>query len=130
MRGLQRLARTGTWSAALVVGLGLAAVAARAHGPSVDASFSGFRPKHLTIAAGDTVHFRNAGGSDLALTIVADDGSLESPTLPRAEGWHHTFDSPGDFVFHLKENTATKVRILVGEPRPPEAGDGHEGHDH
>jgi len=115
-----------------MIGLCLATPAARAHGPSLDVSFSAFRPRQLTIAAGDTVHFRRAPGSDLPLTVAADDGSFESPTLGRAEGWHHTFDEPGDFSIHLLENTATRARILVGQPRDeePPGGDGHEGHDH
>jgi plastocyanin len=118
----------------LVLALGPAlATTARAHGPAIDASYSAFRPRQVTIAAGDTIHFRNAAGSDLSLTIVADDGSFESPVLGRAEGWHHTFEAPGDFPIHLKENSATRARILVGPPRPAEEfpeKDGHEGHDH
>ena len=110
----------------------LAAARAGAHGPTVEVAFSQLRPKLLMIAAGDTVHFRPAGGSPISLTVVSDDGQLESPTLGAA-GWHHTFETPGDFGFHLKENSASRVRILVGEPRPadPEQAEpDHAGHDH
>jgi plastocyanin len=112
-----------------VAGLLLAAGAARAHGPSVEASFSGLRPKLVTIAAGDTVHFRRAGGSQLALTLVSDAGLFEGRVLD-AEGWHYTFETPGDYSFHLKENPSARVRILVGPPRPEAPDDPHAGHAH
>lgn len=127
-RGSAHLAR-GAAACAIVAGLLLAA-AAVAHGPSVDVSFSAFRPRELVIGAGDTVHFRNAGGSGLRFTIVSDQGLFESPPLGHGRGWHHTFETPGIFSFHLKENEATQGRILVGEARTPEAEDPHAGHDH
>ena len=122
--------RPGSWLPGLCGALFVLAVGgAQAHGPSVETSFSGFRPKHLAIAAGDTVHFRRASGSQLSLSIVSDDGHFESPPLDAA-GWHYTFEVPGDFPFHLKENASVRARILVGEPRPEEPEDEHAGHDH
>jgi plastocyanin len=48
--------------------------------------------------------------------VVADDGSFSSPTLGRAEGWHHTFETPGRFDYHLSEQPSAKGRIVVVEP--------------
>ena len=57
------------------------------------------------------------GASGAVCTIVADDGSFESPPLSRAEGWHYTFDKPGSHAFHLKELAKSAGKIVVG-PRP------------
>lgn len=105
------------------------AAAARAHGPSVEASFSGFRPERVTLAAGDTLHFRRPSGSQLALTVVSDSGLFESPALDAA-GWHYTFETPGEYSFHLKERPSVRGRVLVGEPRAEPPDDPHAGHDH
>ena len=90
---------------------------ADAHGPTVRVAYSGVRPRVVSIEAGTTVHFQNANASGAVCTIVADDGSFESPPLSRAEGWHYTFDKPGSHAFHLKELAKSAGKIVVG-PRP------------
>jgi plastocyanin len=120
---LRRLVRLGA------AGLVLLAGAARAHGPTAEASFSGFRPRLVTIAAGDTVHFRRASGSQVSLTVVSDAGLFRPQGLD-ASGWHYTFERPGDYSFHLQEKPSLRLRVLVGEPRPEPPGDPHAGHDH
>lgn len=102
------------WVALLL--LVFAAPAAHAHGPTVKVSYGGARPELLTIAAGQTVHFQNHNTGAGTCTLVADDGTFESPTLARREGWHHTFDVPGEFSYALKEFPGVKgiVRV-VGE---------------
>ena len=67
--------------------------------------------------AGATVHFMNANASGALCTLVADDGSLEGPAMTRAEGWHHTFEVPGTYRFHIKEMSGKTGTIVVG-PRP------------
>ncbi len=84
-----------------------------AHGPTVRVSPGRVVPPVLTIRAGDTVHFHNASSSGAGCTVVADDGSFESPTLGRAEGYHHTFEEPGEVAFHLKESSKARGRVIV-----------------
>ena len=117
---------------ALAAGAALlaAALPAAAHGPTVRLTYGGPKPTQLTLSVGQTVHFQNAATTARSFTVVADDGSFESPTLGRAEGWHHTFEQPGEFSIYLKENTATRARILVGPPREEPGEDPHAGHDH
>ena len=92
----------------------LLAVPALAHGPSVQLSYGRVSPLELTIRVGDTVHFRNANPGFGACTIVGE--ALQGPTLAPGEGWHHTFEEPGVFPYHLKEYTSSKGRILVASP--------------
>jgi hypothetical protein len=103
---------------ALAIAIGLVAGVAWAHGPTLIGTFSAMRPKQLTIRAGDTVHFRNANGSELTTTFVADEGAFESPEIPRGGGWHYKFETPGVYTVRLKENSDTKALIVVGEPAP------------
>lgn len=98
-------------AAALVV-----PVASAAHGPTVALSYQSVRPATLTVRAGDTVHFRNANTGAGACTVVGDDGAFESPTLGRAEGWHHTFEEPGVYGFALRESPSARGRIVVAAP--------------
>lgn len=95
--------------------LGPLATAARAHGPTVRVGYSGVRPSQIAIEAGTTVHFHNANSGDGICTVVADDGSFESPPLARGEGWHHEFTRPGRYAFHVKEYSSAAGVILVGE---------------
>ena len=88
---------------------------AAAHGPTMRVAWSGIQPPKLTIRVGATVHFHNANTSGAPCTVVADDGSFRSPTLGRAEGWHHTFEKAGTFAFHLSEQSGAKGRIVVVE---------------
>lgn len=109
-------------AAAILLGLPAAlllvlpAAPARAHGPTVQVAWSGVRPETLTVRAGTTVHFHNANLSASPCTVVADDDSFRSPTLPRGEGWHHTFREVGTFDFHLAELPGARGRIVVVEP--------------
>lgn len=91
---------------------------AAAHGPTVRVSWSGVKPGKITVRAGATVHFHNANSSGSPCTLVAEDGSFESPTLGRAEGWHHVFAKPGTFTYHVKEMTSARGTIVVVGSEP------------
>jgi plastocyanin len=91
---------------------------AAAHGPTVRVTWSGVQPSNTTVRAGATVHFHNGNASGSPCTLVADDGSFESPTLGRAEGWHHVFAKPGTFIFHVKEMTSARGTIVVVGSEP------------
>ena len=103
---------------AAILALLLFAAPVWAHGPTLSGSYSKMRPKQLSIRAGDTVHFRNANGSDMGTTFAAEDGSFQSPRLPRGGGWHHTFETPGVYEVKLLENEDTRATIVVGDPAP------------
>jgi len=101
----------------IAVALALAGHAA-AHGATVRVSWSGVKPEKITVRAGATVHFHNANASGSPCTLVADDGSFESPTLGRAEGWHHVFGEPGTFTYHVKEMSDARGTIVVVGAEP------------
>ncbi len=87
-----------------------------AHGDTVRVAYSSVRPARLVVKAGTTVHFHNANASGAPCTIVFGDEATQSPMLGRAEGWHHTFDSPGEYAFHLSEYPSQKGVIVVVAP--------------
>lgn len=89
---------------------------AKAHGSTIRVAWSGIQPRTLTVRAGTEVHFHNANSSGSPCTVVSEDGSFESPTLGRAEGWHHIFAEPGTFAFHLKEQAGATGVVVVVEP--------------
>jgi plastocyanin len=100
----------------LLAGLALALAAAQpaaAHGPSVRITYDGLRPAQILIAAGQTLHFHNGSTTARTFTLVADDGSFESPALPRGEGWHHTFEAAGRFGYHVLEYPDRKGTVIV-----------------
>ncbi len=88
-----------------------------AHGPTVKVSYSGIRPSELVVEAGTTLHFHNANAGGGVCTLVGEDGAFESPPLNPGEGWHHTFENPGTFRFHVKEFSRAKGMVRVG-PKP------------
>ena len=115
---MRRSPRTNAWLLAPVA-LALTALSslAWAHGPSVRVSYGGVKPAQLAIHAGQTVHFHNANASAGSCTIVATDGSFQSPRLERGEGWHHTFEKQGDHAFFIGEYPGAKGRVVVAAPR-------------
>jgi plastocyanin len=92
-----------------------------------------FDPPNLTVPAGSTVLFANAGGKPHTLT--ADDGSFDSGIVtPGAEGGRFagtnasvTLNKPGTFAFHceihpqLMKGTLTVVGAGGPGPAPPSA---------
>jgi plastocyanin len=101
-----------------LLGLTVAAGLALAHGDTIRVSYSAVRPGRLVVATGTTVHFHNANSSGAPCTVVIGDGdeAVESPPLGRAEGWHYTFESPGEYRFHLKEYPSRTGVVVVAAP--------------
>jgi plastocyanin len=99
-----------------VLALLLVAGPVYAHGDTIRVSYSAVRPARLVVEAGTTVHFHNANASGAPCTVVFDDGSTTSPPLGRAEGWHHTFEAPGEYPFHLEEYPSRTGRVVVVAP--------------
>jgi len=42
-----------------------------------------------------------------------DEPAVKSPTLGRAEGWHHTFDAPGDYPYYCAYHPHMKGTVTV-----------------
>ena len=105
--------RTRRAAALLAATAALLALPAAAHGPTLRLAYDGLKPARLAIRVGQTVHFHNASTTPRTFTVQADDGSFESPPLPRGEGWHHTFESSGAFDLHVKEHPKLRATIFV-----------------
>ncbi len=85
------------------------------HGPEVSLDHSHVQPARIEIKVGESITFKNVVEMPGGHTVVADDGSFESPPLNKGETWTHPFAKPGDYKFHLKQHPDTKGEILVHE---------------
>lgn len=70
-------------------------------------------PAELTVEAGSTVVFRNEDAMPGGHTIVASDGSFESPPLAKDEEWSHTFEKAGAYPYMIKQHPSAKGTITV-----------------
>jgi plastocyanin len=70
-------------------------------------------PREITVKAGSTVVFLNEEEMPGGHTIVADDGSFESPGLAKGQKWSHTFEKPGTYTFIIKEHPSAHGKIVV-----------------
>lgn len=97
----------------LLLSLLLAPIAVLADEVTVEVGHARLEPAELTVSAGTTVVFHNVDQMPGGHTIVADDGSFESPGLGKDEKWSHTFEEPGTFAYHIKEHSSAKGTIIV-----------------
>jgi plastocyanin len=70
-------------------------------------------PREVTVEAGSTVTFLNEEEMPGGHTIVADDGSFESPGLAKGQKWSHTFEKPGTYTYKIKEHPSAEGKIIV-----------------
>jgi plastocyanin len=70
-----------------------------------------FQPANLTIPAGATVTWTNAG--QRTHTVSADDGSFDSGRLDPGETFSHTFSEPGTFTYHCGFHPEMQGTITV-----------------
>jgi plastocyanin len=70
-------------------------------------------PSELTIAVGTTVVFHNMDEMPGGHTLVADDGSFQSPALGKDESWSHTFTEAGVYRYSIKQHPSAKGKIVV-----------------
>ena len=96
-----------------LVGVVLASGAALAGEPTVAVGHNRLTPSKLTVKPGTTVTFENQDEMPGGHTIVADDGSFESPGLAKGQSWSHTFDEPGTYPYSIKEHPAAKGSVTV-----------------
>src|SRR5918997_5012518 len=93
-----------------------------------------FEPGTLTVPAGATVTWTNAGNRPH--TVTADDGSFDSGRLDPGEQFSQTFDQPGTFAYHCGFHPEMLGSIVVTEqqaaesattPEPQQVDEGNEG---
>ena len=70
-------------------------------------------PAEITVTVGTTVVFHNLDEMPGGHTIVASDGSFESPGLAKDQKWSHTFTEPGVYAYEIKEHPSAKGKIVV-----------------
>jgi plastocyanin len=75
-----------------------------------------FEPAALTIPAGATVTWTNAGSRPH--TVTADDGAFDSGRLDPGEQFSHTFDQPGTFTYHCGFHPDMQGSIVVTAAEP------------
>ena len=94
----------------LVLGFATAALASDV---TVTIRHGSLEPPEVIVAMGDTVTFRNLDKMPGGHSIVADDGSFESPALDAGERWSHTFQKLGMFPYHVGEHPKVKGKVIV-----------------
>ncbi len=111
MRGRSLLTRIAPALLTALFAVGLLAVGALAHGPTVQLAYGRINPEKLVIRVGDTVHFHNANSSPGPITLSAQ--SFEAPVLSKGKGWHYTFETAGEFAYSIQEFSSSKGVIVV-----------------
>src|SRR5215212_7815380 len=72
-----------------------------------------FEPGVLTVPAGATVTWTNAGSR--THTVTADDGSFDSGRLDPGEQFSQTFDQPGTYTYHCGFHPEMQGTIVVAD---------------
>lgn len=101
--------------AALAALLLLVAGLAFAHGAGIKVTRKSFDPAKVTVPVGQVVHFTCFEHIPRGLQVVGDDGTFQSPRLARGEGFHHTFEKPGIYRYHLQQDSSV-TGVIVVEP--------------
>ena len=91
----------------------LASATAFAEGPSVSVGHNRITPSELRVAKGTSVTFENQDEMPGGHTLVADDGSFQSPALAKGQSWSHRFDTPGTHGYSITEHPKAKASITV-----------------
>jgi plastocyanin len=78
-----------------------------------------FEPGTLTVPAGTTVTWTNAGSRPH--TVTADDGSFDSGRLDPGEQFSQTFEQPGTITYHCGFHPEMQGTIVVTEEQAPES---------
>ncbi len=70
-------------------------------------------PAEVSVSVGDTLTFHNLVEMPGGHTIVADDGSFESPALEKDATWAHVFEKAGSYAYHIKQHPDAKGVVVV-----------------
>jgi plastocyanin len=116
---------------ALLSGVGLTAASQDA-AVAVQVVDFAFEPGTLTVPAGTTVTWTNAGSRPH--TVTADDGSFDSGRLDPGEQFSQTFDQPGTFTYFCGFHPEMLGSVVVTEqaaesattPEPQQATESNE----
>src|SRR5581483_4821767 len=76
----------------------------RAEDATVQAVDNAFQPQTITVAAGTTITWTNAGKAPH--TVTADDNSWDSGNLAPGQSFSHTFDQPATVGYHCQYHGA------------------------
>ena len=101
---------------------GLASVHAQESGEeiSVEIVDFAFQPATLTVPAGTTVTWTNAGSAPH--TVTADDGSFDSGQLDSGATFQQTFDTAGTFSYFCAIHPRMQATVIVtGQEEEPSA---------
>jgi plastocyanin len=94
-------------------------IAAQQDASAVQVIDFAFEPGMLTVPAGATVTWTNAGSRPH--TVTADDGSFDSGRLDPGEQFSQTFDQPGAFTYHCGFHPEMQGAIVVTEQQAAES---------
>jgi plastocyanin len=97
----------------VLVGALLMSSSALAESATIAVGHNRLTPSQLTVEAGTTVTFENQDAMPGGHTIVADDGSFQSPALAKGQTWSHKFDALGAHPFSIKEHPSAKGSVTV-----------------
>ena len=106
---MRRIARAAA-AASLVLALSSPAAAAEVE---VTVGHNRIDPAEVKIEAGDTVTFHNVDEMPGGHTIVAKDGSFESPPLAKDQKWSHTFEKAGSHEIQIRQHPDAVGSIVV-----------------
>lgn len=106
---MRRIARTGA-AALLALGLALPAAAGEV---TVTVGHNRIEPAEIRIQAGDTVVFHNVDEMPGGHTVVAKDGSFESPPLAKDQKWSHAFEKAGRIPIQIQQHPDAVGEIVV-----------------
>ena len=99
--------------ACLVLALAALAGSALAEETVVKVGHNRLEPAEVTITAGSVVRFHNEDQMPGGHSIVAADGSFQSPALAKDESWSHKFEKPGTYAYAIKEHPSAKGKVVV-----------------
>lgn len=71
-----------------------------------------FVPQELDIAVGDSVTW-DLTDAQISHSATADDKSFDSGLIPPGSTWTHTFDTPGEYMYHCEPHPWKKGVIRV-----------------
>ena len=83
---------------------------------TVNIRSTGFVPKNVTIAGGDTVRWKNV--DTVRHQVVANNGAFASGQLPRNGIYAKRLDTPGTYAYHDALHPALKGTVKVTGPPP------------
>ena len=90
---------------------GAAGSAPAASGTAVTISSFAFNPAEITVKVGDTVTWTNQ--DSVGHTVVADDNSFTSQSLPQGGTYSFKFTKAGTFAYHCSVHPSMTAKVTV-----------------